>query len=135
MSVVDRGINVSFGQDCVCDTFYPFGRDDPLELAFFMAHAAHRGMPAQIEAVFSMPTVAGAKVLRLERYGLNPGDSANAVIIDARSTKEAIRFQPLRRWVIRNGQIFAGTILSRKIFFKIRDQAKPSTGDTQPASV
>ena len=39
--LLERGVNVSFGQDCVCDTFYPFGRDDPLEIAFLMAHAAH----------------------------------------------------------------------------------------------
>jgi hypothetical protein len=51
-----------------------------------MAHAAHMTMPAQIEAVFSMPT------------------------------------------------ILAEAILSRK-FFKIRNEAKPSMGDTQPASV
>ena len=135
MSVVDRGINVSFGQDCVCNTFYPFVRDDPLELAFLMAHAAHMSMPAQIEAVFSRRTVARAKVLRLERYGLKPGDSANAVIIDARSTEEAIRFQSPRRWVIRNGQILAETIFSRKTLFKIRGEVEPSTGDTQPSSV
>jgi cytosine/creatinine deaminase len=133
--LLDRGINVSFGQDCVCDTFYPFGRDDPLEIAFLMAHAAHMSMPAQIETVFSMPTVAGAKVLRLERYGLKPGDSANAVIIDARDTEEAIRFQSPRRWVVRNGQILAETILSRKTFFKIRDEPKPSMGGPQSASV
>src|SRR5262249_31588546 len=132
--LLDRGINVSFGQDCVCDTFYPFGRADPLEIAFLMAHAAHMSMPAQIETVFSMPTVAGAKVLRLERYGLKPGDSANAVIIDARDPEEAIRFQSPRRWVVRNGQILAETILSRKSFIKIQDEPKPSMGGRQSAS-
>jgi hypothetical protein len=73
--------------------------------------------------------------LRRERYGLKPGDSTNAVIIDARSTEEAIRFQSPRRWVIRNGQILAETILSRKTLFKIRGEVEPSTGDTQPSSV
>jgi cytosine deaminase len=132
--LLERGVNVSFGQDCVCDTFYPFGRADPLEIAFLMAHAAHMSMPAQIETVFSMPTVASAKALRLEGYGLEPGDNASVVVIDARDAQEAIRFQSPRRWVVRNGQVLAETILSRKTFFKRHHEA-PSMGGTQTAGV
>lgn len=110
-----RNINVSFGQDCVCDTFYPFGRDDPLEIAFLMAHTAHMSLPAQIDKVFSMATLAGAKALRLEGYGLQPGDCADLVIIDAKDAQEAIRFQSPRRWVIKNGRVVAETVLSRKM--------------------
>ena len=89
--LIDRGVNVSFGQDCVCDTFYPFGKDDPLEIAFLMAHAAHMSMPLEIEKVFEMPLNGGARALRLTDYGLHPGDRADVVIIDAADATEAIR--------------------------------------------
>ena len=38
--LLERGVNVSFGQDCVRDTFYPFGRNDPLEVALIVARRA-----------------------------------------------------------------------------------------------
>src|SRR5206468_336973 len=111
--LLERGVNVSFGQDCVSDTFYPFGRNDPLEIALLAAHAAHMSLPKQIEQVFAMPTVGGARVLRLQGYGLQPGDCADAVVIDAKSAAEAIRMQPPRRWVIKAGRVVAETSVSR----------------------
>jgi cytosine deaminase len=118
--LIDRGVNVSFGQDCVCDTFYPFGKDDPLEIAFLMAHAAHMSMPLEIEKVFEMPLNGGARALRLTDYGLHPGDRADVVIIDAADATEAIRYQAPRRWVIKRGQLVSETVLTRKTFFKTK---------------
>jgi cytosine/creatinine deaminase len=108
------GVNVSFGQDCVRDTFYPFGRDDLLEVALITAHAAHLSMPNQVEQVFAMPTVNAAKVLRLTDYGLKPGCAADAVIIDAPDASEAIRLQAPRRWVIKRGRVVAETEVRRQ---------------------
>ena len=117
--LLERGINVSFGQDCVRDTFYPFGRNDPLEIALLAAHAAHMSLPGEIEQVFAMPTFAGAKVLRLDGYGLHPGDVADVVVIDAKSAAEAIRFQPPRRWVVKGGRVVAETSLTRTTYFPL----------------
>ncbi len=113
--LLDRGINVSFGQDCVKDTFYPFGQNDMLEVAFLTAHAAHLSMPDQIESVFAMPTINAAKVLRIDDYSFAPGSPANIVIIDATSAAEAIRFQSPRRWVIANGRVVAETVVSQTL--------------------
>ena len=108
------GINVSYGQDCVRDTFYPFGRDDPLEVALLTAHAAHLSQPPQIEQVLAMPTVNAAKVLRLTDYGLRPGCAADMAILDAPDTAEAIRLQAPRRWVIKRGRVVAETEIRRR---------------------
>ena len=114
--LLERNINVSFGQDCVRDTFYPFGRNDPMEIALLAAHAAHMSLPRQIEQVFAMPTVNGARALRLEGYGLKPGDRADVVVLEAKNATEAIRFQSPRRWVIKNGRVVAETTVSTKSF-------------------
>ena len=111
------GLNVSFGQDCVRDTFYPFGRDDPMEGALLVAHAAHLSQPAEIEQVFAMATVNAAKVLGLTDYGLEPGAVADAVIIDAPDAAEAIRLQAPRRWVIKRGRVVAETEMRRQTWF------------------
>jgi cytosine deaminase len=116
--LLERNVNVSFGQDCVRDTFYPFGRNDPLEIALLAAHAAHMSLPHQIEQVFAMPTVNAARALRLEGYGLKPGDRADIVLLDAKDAAEAIRFQPPRRWVVKKGRVVAETTVERKSFLK-----------------
>lgn len=108
------GLNVSFGQDCIRDTFYPFGRDDPLEVALITAHAAHLSQPPQIEQLFAMPTTNAARVLRLADYGLKPGCLADLAILDAADAAEAIRLQAPRRWVIKRGRVVAETEIRRR---------------------
>jgi cytosine deaminase len=132
--LLEHDVNVSFGQDCVCDTFYPFGRDDPLEIAFLMAHAAHMSLPAQVEKVFSMPTLAAAQALRLKGYGLQPGDNADVVVIDAKDCAEAIRFQSPRRWVVKRGQVVAETTVTREIFLNSRDPIQVDRDEAELAS-
>ena len=100
-----EGINVSFGQDCVKDTFYPFGRVDPLEVGLIAAHAAHMSMPHEIEQVFDMQTNAAARVMRLGDYGFAPGCAADLVILDAANAADALTRQAARNVVIKSGQV------------------------------
>lgn len=101
------GVNVTFGQDCVNDAFYPFGRADMLEVANITAHAAHMSTPDEIRTVFRMMTYNAARTLGvLNDYGVF-GKRADLVVIDAVSVKDAIRMQPDRRWVIKGGKIIA----------------------------
>lgn len=105
--LLEAGVNVTFGQDCVSDAFYPFGKADMLEVALITAHAAHLTMLKEIEAVFKMMTNNAAKTLGIQGdYGIKTGAPADIVIIDAQTPKEAIRLQP-GRWVIRRGRILA----------------------------
>lgn len=110
-----RGVNVAFGQDNLRDMFYPFGRDDPLELAFLLAHAAHMSQPDEIEALFTMTTDNAARVLGLTDYGTAPGCAGDLVILDAHSPLEAIVEKPDRRYVIRRGRVIAETETRRTI--------------------
>jgi cytosine deaminase len=114
------GANVACGQDCVRDTFYPFGRSDPLEIAFLAAHAAHLSQPPEIEAALDMVTRNAANVLRLAEYGVRPGAPADLVILDAHDPREAIATQAVRRWVIKRGQLLAETIQTRRTYFQCR---------------
>ena len=110
-----RGVNVAFGQDNLRDMFYPFGRDDPLELGFLLAHAAHMSQPDEIEAVFNMTTDGAAKVLGLTDYGVASGCVGDLVILDATSPLEAIVEKPDRRYVIRRGRVVAETETRRTL--------------------
>jgi cytosine deaminase len=109
------GVNVSFGQDCVDDAFYPFGRVDPLEVALIMAHAAHLTQPAEIATVFAMQLGHAAKVLRLSDYGLHDGAQGDLVILDARDPIEAIRMRADRLAVVKRGRVVAETTTTRRL--------------------
>jgi cytosine deaminase len=110
------GVNVTFGQDCVNDAFYPFGKADMLEVANISAHAAQLTTPEEIETVFEMMTTNAARTLGvLNDYGIVIGRRADLVVIDASSPKDAIRRQPDRRWVIKGGKMIAENTSSRKL--------------------
>jgi len=103
--LLEAGVNVACGQDDMWNMFYPFGKMDPLEVANFVAHTAHLSSPVMIQAAFDMPRYHAAKTLRLPEYGIRVGNPANLVLIEAESAIDALRRQPVRSHVIREGKI------------------------------
>ncbi|MFM9916772.1 MAG: amidohydrolase family protein [Rhizobacter sp.] len=101
------GLNVAFGHDCVMDPWYPLGSADMLEVAHMGLHVAQMTSPTQMAACFDAVTVNGAKVLGLERHGLDVGCDANLVLLQARSVTEAVRLRPNRLLVLRRGKMVA----------------------------
>jgi len=113
------GVNVACGQDCVHDTFYPFGQNDPLEIAFLLCHASQMSQPAEILAVMDMVTINGAKALRVPDFRVAPGAVADLVVLDARDARAALATRFPRRWVIRRGKLIAETRLEKRRYFDI----------------
>jgi cytosine deaminase len=111
------GVNVACGQDCVHDTFYPFGQNDPLEIAFLLCHASHMSRPAEILTVMDMVTGNGAKALRVADFGVAVGGVADLVVLDARDAREAFATRTPRRWVIRRGRLIAESKVERQRYF------------------
>lgn len=112
--LLEAGVNVSCGQDCIRDTFYPFGIGDPLEVTFLASHAAHMSRPHEIETVFDMPTGAAARTMGLSDYGAAPGCVADLVIIDAADPLEALTRRADRTCVIKRGRVVAETETRRR---------------------
>jgi cytosine/creatinine deaminase len=94
------GVNVIFGQDCVKDGFYPFGRGDMLEVTLISAHAAHLTTRADLAFALQAVTEAPAQCWRLEDYGLKPGARADLQLLAVPSWEEALRLQkpPEKVW-------------------------------------
>ncbi|MCG2676953.1 amidohydrolase family protein [bacterium] len=117
--LLEAGVNVCYGQDCLKDTFYPtWGREDMLEVGLITAHAAQFTMPKEIEILYDMPTINAAKVLRLKNYGIKVGNPASLNIIDALTVQEAFRTQADRLYVIREGKVIARTKTISELFRK-----------------
>jgi cytosine deaminase len=113
------GVNVACGQDCVHDTFYPFGQNDPLEIAFLLCHASQMSQPDEILTVMDMVTLNGAKALRVPDFNVAVGSVADLVVLDARNAREAFATRSPRRWVIRKGKLIAESRLEMRRYFDI----------------
>ena len=107
--LLEAGLLVSFGQDCVSDTFYPLGSADMLQVANVTAHAAQMSLPDEIKKVYDMITGDAAAVIGLEDYGLKVGSKADLIILVVATERDAIRLAPARLFVIKNGRIVAQT--------------------------
>jgi cytosine deaminase len=94
------GVNVLFGQDCVKDGFYPFGRGSMLEVALISAHAAHLTTHDDLAFALRAVTEAPARAWRLKDYGLKVGARADLQLFGAPSWEEALRLQvpPEKVW-------------------------------------
>src|SRR5260370_32215340 len=101
------GVNVLFGQDCVKDGFYPFGRGSMLEVALISAHAAHLTTHDDIAFVLRAVTEGPAKAMRLTDYGLNVGARADLQLLPVPSWEEALRLQPAPEKVWFAGRLVA----------------------------
>ncbi|MFN0182209.1 MAG: amidohydrolase family protein [Aquabacterium sp.] len=105
--LMNAGLNVAFGQDCVMDPWYAGGSADMLEVAHMGLHVAQMTSQTQMRQCFDAVTVHAARVLELPGYGLAPGCDASFVLLQARSPAEAIRLRAQRLLVVRRGRILA----------------------------
>jgi cytosine deaminase len=110
-----RGANVITSQDDVNDPYYPFGKPDPLECALMMAHVAQLTLPHELEQVMDMVTVNAARAARVADYGIGPGMRADLVVVDAPSVHEALRLQPPRPHVFKDGREVARSTTTQEL--------------------
>ncbi|MGO7020016.1 amidohydrolase family protein [Rhizobium leguminosarum] len=105
--LMDAGLNVSFGHDCVMDPWYSMGSGDMLEVGHMAIHVAQMAGIDDKKRIFDALTVNSAKTMGLAGYGLQKGCNADLVILQASDTLEALRLKPNRLAVIRRGKVIA----------------------------
>ncbi len=105
--MMEQGINVAFGHDCVLDPWYALGSHDMLEVASMGLHVAQMTGISEMHAAFRAVTINAARVMGLPDYGLTPGCNADMVVLQAGDPVEALRLKANRLFVIRRGRIIA----------------------------
>ncbi len=105
--MIEHGIRVGWGQDCVLDPWYSLGAAEMLDVAFMGIHVAQMTSQSDMRRCFDMVTNENAKILGLEDYGLEPGKRASFVVLDAFDPVEAIRLRTDRLLVVANGNVVA----------------------------
>jgi cytosine/creatinine deaminase len=110
------GVPVAFGQDCVQDGFYPFGRGDLLEVALISAHAAHLSTAAELHQALAAVTSVPAAAWHLgDGYGVAAGALADLQLYAATSWPEVLRLQDPPREVWFRGRSVARTTVTREL--------------------
>ena len=103
--LLDAGVNVAVGQDCIRDPFYPFGTGQMLDVAHALAHADHLTTPRQLNQVMDAITVGGAKALHIDKYGVRVGCRADLVVLPVGDVHEALRTRPIPTHVLKGGRL------------------------------
>ncbi len=107
--LMNAGVNVAFGHDCVMDPWYSLGCGDMLEVAHMGLHVAQMTSQEGMRRCFDAVTTNAAKVMHLQGYGLRVGCDASFVLLQARDPIEAIRLRATRLKVFRKGRLVAET--------------------------
>jgi cytosine deaminase len=107
--MLSYSIPIAFGQDCVRDPWYPLGTADMLDVAFMGLHVAQMTSAEDMRRCFDLVTVAPAKIMGLEGYGLRKGARASLVVLQASDPIEAIRLRATRLVVISKGKVVSRT--------------------------
>lgn len=100
-----EGVLVCLGQDDISDAYYPFGRNNMLEVGFLAAHMLWMTTRSEMETLFDMITTSAAPAMNLDGHKLEVGANANLVVLEAPNVVEALRSHAAPRHVIANGNL------------------------------
>ena len=119
--LLERGINVALGHDCIMDPWYPLGVGDMLQALFMAIHVDQLLGYDDLMKALDLITVNAAKTWHiLHEYGIEVGKKANLLILNAKNDLDALRILGPPLYVIRNGKVIAKTLKhgESEIFYK-----------------
>jgi len=102
--LLDAGVLVVLGQDDISDAYYPYGRNNLLEVVFLSSHILWMTSRGDMEKLYDMVTVDAAKSIGLKNFRLKEGAQANFVVLKEKSVREAIRNHDEPLYVISHGK-------------------------------
>ena len=103
--LLDSDVLVIFGQDDISDAYYPYGRNNMLEVLFLASHILWMTTRSDMEKMYDMITVKPAKAIGLKNFKLEVGAEANLVVLNEGNILEAIRNHGEPLYVISHGEL------------------------------
>jgi cytosine deaminase len=100
-----EGVRVCLGQDDISDAYYPFGRNNMLEVAFLASHLLWMMTGAEIAKLYDMITVDAARAINLGDFGLKVGAPASLVVLDQPDEVEALRDHGRPAHIVSHGRL------------------------------
>ena len=97
------GVRIALGQDDIADAYYPFGRNNMLEVAFLAAHLMWMNSRPEMDILYDLITTNAAEALNIKDHNFAEGNPANLVVLNAKSVWEALWSHEAPLYVIRDG--------------------------------
>jgi len=101
----EEGVLVCLGMDDISDAYYPYGRNNLLEVAFLVSHLLWMTTREDMEALYDMVTTLPAQAIGLNDFKLEEGAPANLVVLDEPNVLEALRNHAAPAYVISHGEL------------------------------
>lgn len=98
-------ILVCLGQDDISDAYYPFGRNNMLEVAYLASHLLWMTTKQEINQLYDFITVDAARCINLSNFEIKIGAPAHLVVLGEPDTVEALRYHSAPKHVISHGKI------------------------------
>ncbi len=98
------GVPVALGQDDIADAYYPFGRNNMLEVGFLGCHLLWMTNFDQMEEIYDMITVDAARALGIKDFEMEEGNPANLVVLTQESVWKALWEHEAPMAVIKDGK-------------------------------
>jgi len=86
----EHGCNCSISSNNILNPFTPFGDGSLIRIANLHANILQVGQPDRLAELFAMITERSARLMNLKDYGIEVGNPADIVIIDANSRAETV---------------------------------------------
>lgn len=96
---------VCLGQDDISDAYYPFGRNNLLEVAYLAAHLLWMTTRQDLEKLYDLITVDAARAMNVRGFRLEVGAPAHLVVLEAPNVLEALRDHAAPAYVISHGRL------------------------------
>jgi cytosine deaminase len=103
--LLEENVLVCLGQDDISDAYYPYGRNNMLEVAFLNSHLLWFTTREDMEVLYDMVTRNAAKCIGLKNFEVKVGAPANLVVLDQPNVLEALRFHERPTHVISHGKL------------------------------
>jgi cytosine deaminase len=103
--LLEEEVLVCLGMDDISDAYYPFGRNNLLEVAFLASHLLWMTTREDMETLYDMITRKAAKAIGLQGFRLEVGAPANLVILREPNILEALRNHEPPAYVIYHGNL------------------------------
>ena len=102
-SLYKAGVRIALGQDDIADAYYPFGRNNMLEVAFLAAHLMWMTTREEMEILYDLITTNAAEALNMSGHKLEEGGVADLVVLNATNVWEALWSHEAPKYVFKDG--------------------------------
>lgn len=101
------GVTICSGSDGIRDLWHPYGNADMLDRTRHVGQRNGLDKDHEVALALDICTHGGAKVMALANYGVEVGNDADLVLVQARNLPEAVVLCPLRQLVVKRGKVVA----------------------------